>query len=83
MNKSLKKSLYIALSIFLGFLLSIIFHSLLEIFVISQSDSPDPSASLGHSCYLPGYLNMAIAFFGLIGGFFLGNYWYKKVYEKK
>lgn len=79
----IEKNLYIALSIFLGFLLSIIFHSLLEIFIISQSSSPEPSGLIGHSCYLPNYLNIGIALFGLIGGFFLGRYWYRKIYEKK
>ncbi len=83
MIKTIEKSLYISLSIFLGFLLSIIFHSLLEIFIISQSSSPEPSGFIGHSCYLPSYLNIGIALFGLIGGFYLGKYWYKKVYEKE
>ncbi len=82
MVSKFKKSIYIALSIFLGFLLSLIFHSLLEIYIINQSSVLEPSGLMGHSCYLPGYLNIGITLFGLIGGFFLGKYWYRKVYEK-
>lgn len=82
MNKKLEKTIYLALSIFLGFLLSIIFHSMLEIFVINQSELLKPSNTLAHACYLPDYINIAIFLLGLVGGFLLGNYWYKKVYEK-
>ncbi len=81
MNKKLRKIIYITLSIFLGFLLSIIFHSLLEIYIINQSTLPEAIGSLSHACYLPDFLNIIIAFSGLIGGLFLGIYWHKKVYE--
>lgn len=82
MNKDFKKIIYIALSVFLGFLLSIIFHSVLEIYLINQSQDLSASELLGHSCYLPDYLNIGLTVFGLIAGFFLGRYWWKKVYEK-
>ncbi len=83
MEFKFKKTLYIALSIFLGFLLSVIFHSLLEIYIINQSSYLDPNSLMSHTCYLPSYLNIGITIFGLIGGFFLGKHWYKKAYEKK
>lgn len=65
----------------MGFLLSIIFHSLLEIFIINQSKLPETSSILGHNCFLPDYLNLIIAFSGIIIGLYLGMYWHKKVYE--
>jgi hypothetical protein len=83
MELKFKKIIYISLTIFLGFLVSIIFHSLLEIYIIVKTSFPEPNSLLGHACFLPTYLNIAISFFGLIGGFFLGKYWYNKVYEKK
>lgn len=81
MQKKLLKIVYLALSIFLGFLLSIVFHSLLEIFIINQSSFPEASGLLGNTCYLPDFINLIIAFIGLIAGLFLGIYWHKKIYE--
>jgi|GEM_PF-6725167 len=83
MKELFTKIVYITLTIFLGFLLSMIVHSILEIYLINLGCTVRVSSILGHSCYLPDYLNFIITVSGVVGGYFLGLYWYRKIYEKK
>ena len=83
---NLKKTIYIILAIILGVILSFIAHALIEIVYLSYSfykgTSPEPS-SLTPQCYLPSALQTILLLAGLIGGYFLGRFWWQKVYGKK
>ena len=83
---NLKKKIYIALTMILGLILSFILHGLIEIFYIdyflNRGILPKPSA-LTSKCYLPSFLQVFLILAGLIGGYFLGQFWWKKVYGEK
>lgn len=82
---NLKKIIYIFLTMVLGLILSFIFHALIEIiyinYLLGKGILPKPSA-ITSKCYLPSALQVFLIFAGLIGGYFLGQFWWKKVYEK-
>lgn len=81
-TRKIKKIIYISLTVFLGFLLSIIFHSFLEIYLLNNNYNLKASKLFGHQCYLPDYLNISLTLLSLIGGLFLGFYWWNKVYKQ-
>jgi len=78
-----KKIVYIILTMILGLILSFIFHALIEIiyinFSLSRGILPKPSF-LTSKCYLPSFLQIFLVLAGLLGGYFLGQFWWKKVY---
>jgi Zn-dependent protease with chaperone function len=82
----LKKTIYVALVMVLGLILSFIAHAIIEIFYINYSLSRGiilkPSA-LTPKCYLPSVLQIFLIFAGLIGGYFLGQKWWTKIYGEK
>jgi hypothetical protein len=79
-----KKTIYILLVMFLGFLLAEIAHWFIEIWLvnrlISNGLAPQPYIFLGTVCYLPPYLQFGLLLFGLVGGYFLGQAWWRIVY---
>ena len=81
-----KKTIYIILVIILGLILSFIFHAVIEIFYINhlleKGIFPEPS-SLTHQCYLPSFLQIFLLLAGLFGGYFLGRFWWQKVYIER
>ena len=83
---NLKKAVYIVLTMVLGLILSFILHAVIEIFYIDyfldKGILVKPSA-LTSKCYLPSILQIFLVLAGLLGGYFLGKFWWKKVYEKK
>jgi uncharacterized protein YneF (UPF0154 family) len=82
----IKKTIYVALVMVLGLILSFIAHAIIEIFYINYSLSrgiiPKPSA-LTPKCYLPSLLQIFLILAGLLGGYFLGQKWWNKIYGKK
>ncbi len=76
-----KKIIYIVLGMVLGLLLSFVIHAVIEIFYINwllaEEILPRPG-SLTHQCFLPSWLQIALPLAGLIGGFFLGCFWWRK-----
>jgi hypothetical protein len=83
---NLKKTIYIILAMILGVILSFIAHAVIEICYLSYSfykgTSPEPS-SLTSQCYLPSALQVILVLAGLVGGYFLGRFWWQKVYGRK
>jgi putative effector of murein hydrolase len=81
----IKKTIYIALVMVLGLILSFIAHAIIEIFYINYSLSRGiilkPSA-LTPKCYLPSLLQIFLIFAGLLGGYILGQKWWNKIYRK-
>jgi hypothetical protein len=82
----LKKTIYIILTIILGLVLSFFVHAAIEIIYINhlleKGNLPEPS-SLTHQCYLPSALQIILLLAGLLGGYFLGHFWWQKIYERK
>lgn len=83
---NVKKTIYIILAIILGLFLSFIVHAGIEIFYINhlleKEVLPQPS-SLTHQCYLPSFLQIILLLAGLLGGYFLGRFWWRKVYIER
>jgi hypothetical protein len=79
-----KKTIYILLVMFLGLLLAEIVHWLIEIWLVNKlmnaGLAPQAHIFLGTVCYLPPYLQFGLLLFGLAGGYFLGQTWWRIVY---
>ena len=82
-----KKIIYILLVMFLGFLLAEIAHWLIEIWLVNEllgeGMTPESYSCLSTHCYLPPYLQFGLIAYGLIGGYFLGQSWWRIVYVEK
>lgn len=80
----IKKTIYILLTMFLGLLLAEIGHWLIEIWWVNQllaaGLAPKEYVFLGMHCFLPPYLQLGLLALGLIGGYFLGQTWWRIVY---
>jgi hypothetical protein len=80
----IKKTIYILLTMFLGLLLAEIVHGLLETRLINgmlaAGSNPKMYVFLGAHCYLPSYLQFGLLALGLVGGYFLGQTWWRLVY---
>jgi hypothetical protein len=81
----IKKTIYIALVMVLGLILSFLIHAIIEIFYINYSLSRGiilkPSV-LTSKCYLPSILQIFLIFAGLLGGYIFGQKWWNKIYRK-
>ena len=84
MTQEVKKVIYVCLAVFLGWLLSIIAHSWIEIcYIVSRLHRgiiPVAYHFGGWYCYLHPGLQIAIALAGIVGGYFLGQTWWRIVY---
>jgi len=76
----LKKTVYLSASVVLGLLLSFIAHALIEINYLHQLASQGRVARFYGDCALSPALQIALLLLGAIGGYFLGCFWWQKVY---
>lgn len=79
------KNVYILLTMFLGLLISFLAHAIIEIKLIIRclhaGTVPFNYSSLGHGyCFLPVSLQVALILGGVVGGYFLGEWWWRVVY---
>lgn len=84
----MKKTIYVILTVFLGLLLSFIAHALLEILLIKiaflQGRTVIGSTFWGVGwCALPAWAGISFPFLGIVGGYFLGQSWWRIVYVEK
>jgi hypothetical protein len=83
---NIKKTIYILLTVVLGLILSFILHAVIEVcyikHLLGRGILPEPS-SLTHQCYLPSALQIILLLAGLLGGYFLGRFWWRKVYIER
>lgn len=78
-----KKIVYLATSTVLGFFLSLIAHSLLEINYLNWALSQGKLVKFYNGCALPVIIQAALLIVGVIGGYFLGTFWWRKVYVER
>jgi hypothetical protein len=69
---------------FLGLLLAEIIHWSLEAWfintIIASGGVPQEYVFLASHCFLPPYFQISLIAFGLVGGYFLGQAWWRIVY---
>lgn len=84
MKKETKKTIYIAMTIFLGWLLSVIAHGWIELWYIhtrlAEGVIPRSYHFLNGDCYLNPMLQVGLCLIGLVGGYFMGRSWWRIVY---
>lgn len=84
----MKKAIYITLTVFLGLMLSFILHAFIEVayikYALSNGMQIHGTYFLGVGwCALPSWVQYTFPVLGIVGGYFLGQYWWKVVYIKK
>ena len=83
----MKKGFYIALFTFLGILLQLIIHALLEKWYIGLLISDFNTYGIGLSWSVWFFIHHIVAIFLFIGGalfgFWQGKYWWRVIYEEK
>jgi len=78
-----KKVIYLIASTILGFFLSLIAHALIEMNYINGVLSHGELVKFYGGCALPPIIQAVILITGLFGGYFVGRFWWKKVYIEK
>ncbi|MFH0955760.1 MAG: hypothetical protein V1801_00910 [Candidatus Falkowbacteria bacterium] len=80
---SLKRRVYLFAATILGLLLSFIAHALIEIKYLRFALDNSWLVSFYNSCALPPVFSIALLVLGAVGGFFLGRFWWRKVYIER
>ena len=84
----MKRMVYIASWMVLGFLLGVIAHAGIEIpyiyYAVSHSSSLTTYPSIGHAtCFLPEWLQVLMIVAGIGGGYYAGVYFWRVLYVEK
>ncbi len=79
----IKKIVYLFASTVLGLLLSINIHAIIEINYLNKFLQKSLPVTFYGGCALPPYAQILIYLGGLIGGFFLGLYWWRLIYIER
>lgn len=78
-----KKAVYLFASTILGVLLSFIAHGLIEISYLNWAISRHQVVVFYGGCALLPVFQTGILAVGIVGGFFLGRFWWQKIYVEK
>ena len=79
----LKKVVYVLAWMVLGFLLSFLLHAYVEVNYINWLLSHGKEAKFLCGCALPPIIQVIIWLLGAVGGFFLGRFFWRKVYVER
>jgi H+/Cl- antiporter ClcA len=79
----LKKAVYLSAATILGILLSFIVHAIIEVNYLSWAQSRGRAVAFYGGCALPPWLQAALLVLGALGGFWLGRFWWRKVYIER
>jgi uncharacterized membrane protein YgaE (UPF0421/DUF939 family) len=80
---NLKKAVYLLASTILGLLLSFLVHALIEINYLKVAADQNIAVAFSNGCALSPWLNISLWVLGAVGGFFLGRFWWRKIYIEK
>lgn len=75
-----KKTVYLSASVVLGVMLSFLAHAIIEMIYLRLASSQDWPVSFHYGCALPLVLSYGLFIIGIIGGYFLGRYWWRWIY---
>lgn len=78
-----KKVVYLIASTVLGLLLSLWAHAFIEMSYLSWAGSQGRLVAFYGGCALHPALQIVIWLLGAIGGFYLGRFWWRKVYIER
>jgi len=79
-----KKTIYLIASTVFGIILSCIAHAVIEIIYLQQADNITWYSQGGvGACALPPAVQYGLVLIGIVGGYFLGRYWWKIVYIER
>ena len=79
----LKRAVYLSAATILGIILSFIAHALIEIGYLHWAESQGRIVFLSGGCALPWVLRSPLFVLGAVGGFFLGRFWWRKIYIER
>lgn len=78
-----KKAVYLIAATILGLLLSFLVHALIEINYLKVAADQNIVIAFSGGCALPSWLNISLWILGALGGFFLGRFWWRKLYVER
>jgi hypothetical protein len=78
-----KKIIYLIASTILGILLSFIAHIIIEINYLKGASNHNLVVSFYNGCALLPVFQIALSLLGAVGGFFLGRFWWHKIYIER
>ncbi len=79
----IKKIAYLAAAIILGLLLSFLLHAFIEIKYLAWAQNQSLAVKYYGGCFLPPWLQITLWVLGLVGGYFLGRWWWQKLYIER
>jgi hypothetical protein len=79
----LKKTVYLVASTILGVLLSFLAHALIEIKYLHWLENQSKAVTFYHGCAFLPVIQIAFVALGAVGGFFLGRFWWRKIYIER
>jgi hypothetical protein len=79
----IKHIAYLAASIILGLLLSLIAHAFIEMNYLGRMGQSGQTVTFYGGCALPPIIQAVIWLAGGIGGYFLGQWWWRKLYVER
>ncbi len=79
----IKKITYLFLYLILGAILSFLIHAFIEINYLRWAESKNTIVVFAGGCALPVWLQAVIFLAGLIGGYYPGRFWWRKLYVER
>lgn len=78
-----KNFFYLMASMVLGLLLSLNLHVLIEVNYLKYLAAQGKSAVFYGGCALPPVIQSSLLLLGVLGGFFLGRFWWRIIYVER
>ncbi len=78
-----KEITYLGLSVILGIILSLNLHALVEMAYLRLLMVQNREIIFYGGCALPGWIQILIWNLGIVGGYLLGKFWWRKIYIER